>query len=64
MGSLSLLRWIFQTQELNQGLLHCRWMLYQLSYQGSLYTLNYSVKKVAGGDQNAILLQQERGHKP
>ena len=23
-GSLSLLRWIFPTQELNQGLLHCR----------------------------------------
>ena len=35
MGSLSLLRWILLTQELNQGLLHCRWILYQLSYQGS-----------------------------
>ena len=23
------------TQESNQGLLHCRWILYQLSYQGS-----------------------------
>ena len=34
-GSLSLLQWIFPTQELNQGLLHCRWILYQLSYQGS-----------------------------
>ena len=33
--SLSLLQWIFLTQELNQGLLHCRWILYQLSYQGS-----------------------------
>ena len=32
-GSLSLLQWIFPTQELNQGLLHCRWILYQLSYQ-------------------------------
>ena len=63
MGSLSLLRWIFLTQELNQGLLHCRRMLYQLSYQGSLYTLNYSIKKVAGGDKNAILPQQMRGHK-
>ena len=31
-GSLSLLQWIFQTQELNQGLLHCKWILYQLSY--------------------------------
>ena len=32
--SLSLLQWIFLTQELNQGLLHCRQILYQLSYQG------------------------------
>ena len=30
-GSLSLLQQIFPTQELNQGLLHCRWILYQLS---------------------------------
>ena len=34
-GSLSLLQGIFLTQELNQGLLYCRWILYQLSYQGS-----------------------------
>ena len=34
-GSLSLLQGIFPTQELNQGLLHCRQILYQLSYQGS-----------------------------
>ena len=34
-GSLSLLQGIFLTQELNQGLLHCRWILYQLSYQRS-----------------------------
>ena len=33
-GSLSLLQWIFPTQELNQGLLHCRQILYQLSYLG------------------------------
>ena len=32
--SLSLQR-IFPTQELNQGLLHCRRILYQLSYQGN-----------------------------
>jgi len=35
MGRLSLLQGIFPTQELNQGILHCRWILYQLSYQGS-----------------------------
>ena len=34
-GSLSLLQWIFLTQELNWGLLHCRQILYQLSYEGS-----------------------------
>ena len=34
-GSLSLLQWIFPTQELNQDLLHCRWILYQLSSQGN-----------------------------
>ena len=28
-GSLSLLQWIHLTQEPNQGLLHCRWILYQ-----------------------------------
>ena len=33
MGSLSLLQGIFLTQELNQGLLHCREILYHLSHQ-------------------------------
>ena len=31
-GSLFLLQEIFPTQESNRGLLHCRWILYQLSY--------------------------------
>ena len=34
-GSLSLLQHIFLTQESKQGLLHCKWILYQLSYKGS-----------------------------
>ena len=34
-GSHSLLQWIFLTQESNRGLLHCRGILYQLSYRGS-----------------------------
>ena len=34
-GSLSLLQRIFLTQESNQGLLDCKQILYQLSYQGS-----------------------------
>ena len=33
-GSLSLLKGSFLTQELNWGLLHCRQILYQLSYEG------------------------------
>ena len=35
MGGLSLLQWIFPTQESKWGLLHRRWILYPLSYQGS-----------------------------
>ena len=34
-GSLSLLQQVFLTQESNQGLLHYRWILYKLNYQGS-----------------------------
>ena len=34
-GSLSLLQGIFPTQGLNPGLLHCRWILYRLTHQGS-----------------------------
>ena len=36
MGSLSLLQRILLTQELNRGLLHCRWILYQLIHKGNL----------------------------
>ena len=44
-GSLSLLQGIFITQVLNQSLLHYRWILYQLSYQGSpefIYFIAYT----------------------
>ena len=41
MGSLSLLQGIFPTQESNQDFLHCRRILYQLSYQGSPSNLTY-----------------------
>ena len=34
-GSQSFLQGIFPIQELNWDLLHCRQILYQLSYQGS-----------------------------
>ena len=35
-SSLSLLQGILPTQGSNPGLLHCRWILYQLSHQGSV----------------------------
>ena len=35
-GNLSLLQGIFLTQESNRDPLHCKWILYQLSYQGRL----------------------------
>ena len=41
-GSLSLLQHIFPTLESNWGFLHCKWILYQLSYQGSCIPLNHS----------------------
>ena len=55
MGSLPLLQQISLTQELNEGLLHCRQILYQLGYQGSsqiilslrqlLHTMNVKKKE-------------------
>ena len=36
-GGLSLLQWIFLTQELNRGLPHCRRILYQQSHKGSSF---------------------------
>ena len=40
-GSLSLLQGIFPTQGSNPDLLHCRQILYQLSYKGSLRILEW-----------------------
>ena len=46
-GGLSLLQRIFPIQESNWGLLQCRWILYQLSYQGrSLQVIRKLVKSV------------------
>ena len=41
MGCHFLLQGIFLTQELNPGLLHCRQILYQLSYEGSPHRQEY-----------------------
>ena len=55
-GILSLLQGVFLTQELNQGCLHCRQILYQLSYQGStLYIcLNVLFEVVSDTYETAI----------
>ena len=49
-GSHFLLQWIFPTQESSPDLLHCRQILYQLSYEGSPITLlqteNITIVKV------------------
>ena len=40
-GSRSLFQGIFPTQGSNPGLLHCRWILYQLSHQGSPFKVRW-----------------------
>ena len=40
-GSLPLPQGIFLIQELNRGLLHCRWILHQLSHKGSTRILEW-----------------------
>ena len=49
-GSLSLLQGIFPTQGSNPGLLDCRWILYQLSHQGSkIENVGSESKKITSG---------------
>ena len=48
-GSLSLLHGIFTTQELNPGLPHCRWILYQLSHKGSPKILEWVAGPFSSG---------------
>ena len=55
LGSSSLLQLIFLTQELNWGLLHCRLILYQLSYQGSPKTYIYTMKYYSVIKKNEVL---------
>jgi len=48
-GSLFLLQRIFPTQGLNAGLLHCRWILYQLSHRGSPKILEWVAYPFSSG---------------
>ena len=53
-GSLSLRQRIFPTQGSNPGLLHCRWILYQLSHKGRARILEWVVSPL-----QQIFLTQE-----
>ena len=57
-GGLSLLQGIFLTQKLNQGLLHCKQILYQLSYLGNREPRNTSHMKKAS--ENRIKTKTSR----
>jgi len=48
-GSLFLLQGIFPNQGLNPGLLHCRWILYQLSNKGSPIRLKWEAYPFSSG---------------
>ena len=48
-GSLSLLQRIFPTQDSYQDLLHCRWVLYQLSHKGTPRTLEWVAYPFSSG---------------
>ena len=54
-GGLSLLQGIYLTQESNWGLLHCRQILYQLSYQGSPQT---ALERIIHNTQNMITIRR------
>ena len=48
-GSLSLLQGIFPSQWSNPGLLHCRWILYQLNHKGSPRILEWVAYPFSSG---------------
>ena len=62
-GSISLLQGIFPTQGSNPGLLHCRWILYQLSYQESPYKASVPQRKLSAKEK-AIYRMRENICKP
>ena len=58
-GSLSLLQGIFPSQGLNPGLLHCRWILYELSHKGRPRILEWVGRKWRGTKE--LPIKSERG---
>ena len=63
--SISLLQGIFPTQELNQVLPHCRWILYQLSHKGSPRILEWvahpSPAELASFSRHLVLSKKIHG---
>ena len=57
-ASRSLLQGIFPTQGSNPGLLHCRQILYQLSYQGSPWFVSLEKSLMLGKTEG----RRGRGH--
>ena len=63
MVAYSLGQRIFPTQASNRGLLHCRWILYQLSYQGSPKHRQAKFKAMPPGDPRlGLILLPPAGH--
>ena len=54
-GWPSLLQGIFPTQESNWGLLHCRQILYQLSYQGSSQNPTHPLKHSLMAQEDSLM---------
>ena len=68
-GSLSLFQGIFPAQKWKRGLLHCRWILYQLSYQGGFVKAVYKwstgfAQKMFSNPVESQKLLNFWGHKP
>ena len=71
MGCHFLLQGIFLIQESNLGLLHCRQILYQLSYEGSSYTHTHThthiyiyiyVKEIYLEEFSSLFMEAEKFH--
>ena len=61
-GCHALLQGIFLTQELNQSLLHCRQIIYQLSYQGNPWKVLSAAVPLLGlypGETFTYVLQEK-----
>ena len=63
-GSYSLLQGIFLTQGWNQGLLHCRQILYCLSHQGSCWVNQRITKKTISSPPRGSIREKEPVSQP